>query len=63
MGDRRRCDDVYWTNQDARTVMKVPIAGGTPVMLAMGATAAQLPWDVAVDGGASTGMTTPAPAR
>ena len=43
---------VYWTNQDTRTVMKVPIAGGTPVMLAMGATAAQLPWDVAVDGGA-----------
>src|SRR6476659_6473839 len=42
--------DVYWTNQDARTVMKVPIAGGTPVMLARGATAAQ-PWDVAVDSG------------
>ena len=33
-------------------MIKVPIAGGTPVMLAMGATAAQLPWDVAVDGGA-----------
>ena len=30
--------NVYWTNQDARTVMKVPIAGGTPVMLATGAT-------------------------
>jgi len=41
--------NVYWTNQEARTVMKVPIAGGTPVTLAMGATATEMPWDLAVD--------------
>src|SRR4029079_2605938 len=44
--------NVYWTNQEARTVMKVPIAGGTPVRLAMGASTAQMPWDLVVDGGA-----------
>ena len=40
---------VYWTNQDSRRVMKVAVGGGTPVMLATGASAAQVPWDVTVD--------------
>src|SRR5262245_16644592 len=41
--------NVYWTNQETRAVMKVPVAGGTPMALATGATATQLPYDVAVD--------------
>jgi hypothetical protein len=43
---------VYWTNQDARTVMKAPIDGGPPVVLATRPSAAQIPWDVTVAGGA-----------
>ena len=44
--------NVYWTNQDRRTVMKVSLAAGRPVMVAAGATAAQIPWDLAIDGSA-----------
>jgi hypothetical protein len=67
---------VYWTEQTAGAVMKVPLTGGTPSVV----TTANSPWDIALDatnvywtstvdgvmkapkgGGAATALSTPGP--